>query len=336
MSLPKLSSPFLHSGASVTQIMLQVLAALVPGLAVISWYFGPGPLLNIIVAMIFALLGEAMVMVLRARAIVFHLSDGSALVTAALFAVALPPFTPWWLTAIGVMFAVIVVKQLFGGLGQNIFNPAMAAYAMVLLAFPKEMAAWTWPYGLSEKFNASAYLLQQIPDRVFDGISQATPLDDFDIRSTAGEIGDVILRGDLYGTAGGYAWETIALAFFLGGCWLLYKRLISWHIPVSLLLTVFLVSGAWYIADPNRYAPPTFHLLNGAVVIGAFFIATDPVTAPFTAPGKILFGIGVGILTVFIRLWGAFPDGVAFAVLLMNMVTPLLDQFSQPRVFGHR
>ncbi|MCW8918613.1 MAG: electron transport complex subunit RsxD [Gammaproteobacteria bacterium] len=330
-----ITSPHLHGPAVLNKVMLQVMLALLPALGVHAWLFGGGILFTVAIATSVALLSEALVLWLRARPIVPTLLDGSAVVTALLLALALPPLAPWWLTSVGVAFAIIFAKQLYGGLGFNPFNPAMVGYVVLLISFPREMTSWLSPAELREgsvtlAMSAGAIL----GDGGLDTLSGATPLDTLKTRLNMGVALEQIMATQLFGHLGGRGWELVNGMILLGGLWLLFKRVISWHVPVAMLGTLFVTAGLFHLINPGAYASPLFHLFAGGAMLGAFFIATDPVSGATSNRGRLLFGAGAGVLVFVIRSWGGYPDGVAFAVLLMNMVAPTLDYYTRPRVFG--
>jgi len=323
-------------------IMVRVALALVPGIAALVWFFGPGVIVNIVLAVVVGLAGEAMMLKLRNRPLAPFISDGSAVITAMLLAVSIPPLSPWWMTLLGVLFAIVIGKQLFGGLGYNPFNPAMLGYAMLLISFPREMTSWLPPLSLNEHplgwvDTLRAIFTGALPGGLsFDAVSMATPLDTLKTQlKLQHSVGQIIGGGSLFGLVGGKGWEAVNLAFLAGGVWMIYKRIISWHIPAAMLGTLAVTALIFYIVNPAHYVSPLFHLFGGAAMLGAFFIATDPVTAATTPRGRLLYGAGIGLLTYIIRTWGGYPDGVAFAVLLMNIAAPTIDYYTQPRVFGH-
>ncbi len=335
------SSPFLRSGNSVSRIMLLVLLALIPGIIAHLYFFGWGLLVNLGIAIPTALASEALMLRLRQRPIKPFLSDYSAVLTAVLLAIALPSLAPWWLIFIGTAFAIIIAKQLYGGLGYNPFNPAMVGYAMLLIAFPREMTTWlpvqTHEISFMESLRYS--LFDALPNgRELDSISMATPLDtvktQLGLNMTVHEISTQF--SNLFGMLAGRGWEWVNLMFMFGGIALIFKRVISWHIPVAVIGSLFFCALALQLADVDTHASPVFHLFSGATMLGAFFIATDPISAATTLRGRLYYGAGIGILTYIIRSWGGYPDGFAFAVLLMNMAVPTIDYYTQPRVFGHR
>jgi electron transport complex protein RnfD len=259
-----------------------------------------------------------------------------------LIAFALPPILPWWIPILATSFAIIFAKHLYGGLGYNPFNPAMAGYVVLLIAFPKQMTAWLPAqsdsgYAIGFMDNLRYNFFAELPAEIsYDILTQATPLDVVEVQTGLGksiseiESSFVQLSG-YFGTG----WDWISLMFLMGGLFLLYKRVISWQIPVAMLGTLALLSSIAYLYNDQIHPDPLFHLLGGASMIGAFFIATDPVSASTTPRGRIIYGMGIGIITFVIRTWGNYPDGVAFGVLLMNIAVPTIDYYTQPRVFGH-
>lgn len=336
------SSPHFHGPSTVTGVMLQVVYALIPGILVYAWLFGWGVLINIVLAALTALATEALMLRLRRRPLAMFLTDGSALVTALLLALALPPLAPWWIVVIGTAFAIIFAKHLYGGLGFNPFNPAMVGYVMLLISFPREMTAWPAPLSLRELDLGLGQSLAYVFGGTLPGIAtadaltMATPLDSLKTQLGLNQSVDQITTRPIFGMLGGTGWEWINLAFLAGGLWLIRKRVISWHVPVAMLGSLALIAFLFHIVNPDDYASPLFHLFSGGAILGAFFIATDPVSGATTPKGRIFFGIGVGLFTYIIRVWGGYPDAVAFSVLLMNMGAPTIDYYTRPRVFGHR
>ncbi len=342
MRFPTPSSPHDPRPHSVQRAMGEVILALVPGVIAMVWYFGWGLLINLVLATLGAILCEALVLQLRGRPVLPTLSDLSAVVTALLFAIAVPPTLPWWLTLLGMAFAIVVVKQLYGGLGYNPFNPAMAAYVFLLISYPTAMTAWLPPYMLAEHPLGLGDMLQVIflhhppAGLEWDAITRATPLDSLRTQLNLQQMISEIRQSPLWGDFGGRGWEWVGNWFLLGGLYLLWRRVISWHIPVSMIGALLVVAGLFWLVDPQTHPFPAFHLFSGGTILGAFFIATDPVTATTTRKGQLIFGASIGVLVLVIRTWGGYPDAVAFAVLLMNIVAPTIDQYTQSRVFGHR
>jgi electron transport complex protein RnfD len=336
------TSPHVFSDASVSRVMGQVLLALVPGIAAMAWYFGWGVLINIAIATVVAVAAEALFLRARGRPALPAVADLSAVVTAVLLAVALPPMLPWWMTALGTAFAIVVVKQLYGGLGYNPFNPAMAGYVLLLVSFPIAMTQWLAPEMLAEHrltFTESLRLIffEELPPNVaWDALTSATPLDEMRVKLDQNQMISEIRQSPLWGDFGGRGWEWVGNWFLLGGLFLLWRRIITWHIPVSMLLALAVMAGLFWVIDPETHPQPGFHLFSGGAILGAFFIATDPVSAATTLRGKLVFGALIGVLVFVIRTWGGYPDAVAFAVLLMNMAAPTIDYYTRPRVFGER
>ncbi len=341
-SFVNITSPHAHGGNSTSRIMLYVILATVPGIIALTYFFGWGNLINIMLASITALVCEALVLKIRKRPISFFLKDNSALLTAVLLGIALPPFAPWWVTVVAVSFAIICAKHLYGGLGNNPFNPAMVGYALVLISFPVQMTTtWALPSFLSADINLSfadsLSVIFSSAANLTDGFSGATPLDTYK-HLAKNETALEIMQGSLFAEQAGNwfaaGWEFVNIAFLLGGLALLALRIFTWHIPFSMLAALGTCSMlfGW---DADLYVPWSLHIFTGATMLGAFFIATDPVTASTTPLGKIIYGAGIGILIFVIRTWGAYPDAVAFAILLMNFAAPLIDAYTQPRTYGH-
>ena len=329
-------APHLPAPTSVQRVMLDVLLALLPGIAAHVWFFGPGILLQIVLAVSFALVCEAIMLKARGVSVSLFLSDLSAVVTAVLFVLCIPPLAPWWITLVGMLGAIVVAKQWFGGIGYNVFNPAMVGYAIVLLCFPREMSQWLSPL-TSETVSLGTALdavFRGILPQSWDTISSATPLDTVRTLSLKDLMMPEIRHNPLFGDFGGKGWEWIANAYALGGFYLLWRRVIRWQVPLGVLGSVILLSVPFWLSDPDRHPFPLAHVFSGGLMLAAFFIATDPVTGCSTPRGRLLFGAGVGVITLVIRRWGDYPDGVAFAVLLMNCCAPLLDRYTAPRVFG--
>lgn len=303
-------------------IMRITLAALIPGALVYAWMFGPGVLMNLVFAIGIALLVEAAMLRLRDLPL-RHLSDGTAILTAVLLALCLPPLLPFWMTAVGIIFALVFGKHMYGGLGQNLFNPAMVGFAVLIIAFP--LAMTQWPEAESQQdfgTTLTAKLTLEQGRVAYDGITAATPLDAYKFRR--GETNEEFF--DEQTAANQTAWLNINLAFLLGGAYLLYRRIIPWQTPIAMLGTILLLSAIYYDGGSSAsLGAPFFHLFSGAAMLTAFFIVTDPVTAPMHRSGLLYYGAGIGLITFIIRTIGAYPEGVAFAVLLMNACVPLLD-----------
>jgi electron transport complex protein RnfD len=338
MTEPHTSSPYLSQPRGVSNIMQRVLLALLPGILVYAYFFGWHIIINIGIASITALISEAIMLKIRERPLAPYLQDYSALVTAWLLALALPTLAPWWLIVIATLFAIVVAKQLYGGLGYNPFNPAMIGYVVVMISFPQQMTLWGAPFtemGLMDalQYHFTGHLADPL---TIDSITAATPIDRIKTGLTLNQTVDTISQSSLFGAWGGVGWEWIAGTFLLGGLWLLFTGIISWHIPLAMITVLVVMAGIFHLTNPAHYPSPLFHLFNGGTLLAAFFIATDPVSASTTPRGRLIYAGGIGLLTYIIRTWGGYPDGIAFAVLLMNMAVPLIDQYTQPRVFGSR
>jgi len=303
---------------STNQVMRHVIYALILGVGAQVYFFGLSVLVQITLAVITALAAEALVLRMRGMQIAPSLSDGSAALTAILLAIAVPSIAPWWIIVLGVLFAIVFGKQLFGGLGNNPFNPAMLGYAFLLISYPLQMTQWPSEFqGVLSIFELS-------------GIDVLTGATNLDYAKTQLMLGESI--GALTFESVSQMW--INLGFLLGGVYLLLRRIIFWHIPLSLVIGLVLMSGILYFIDPDNFSSPVFHLINGATMLAAFFIATDPVSASTTPLGRLIYGFAIGVIIIVIRVFGGYPDAVAFAVLLMNITVPLIDYYTQPKVFG--
>lgn len=335
------TSPFYNSSNHINGVMLQVLYALMPGTIVMCVFFGWGILFNIVLAITFALVLEGVALKIRQRPVMPFLTDLSAITAAWLFALTLPPLVPWWIVLIGVFFAIIVAKQLYGGIGYNPFNPAMVGYAVLIVSFPFEMSQWINPNNELFGFMDSLHFVfgGAVPlddTKTWDAITMATPLDEVKTGLRAAtDYASIVAQSAYLKNFSQNTWLWSSLAFALGGAWLLYKKVIHWQIPIALLGSLALIASVFYLFVPNSFGSPVFHIISGASVLGAFFIATDPVSASTTPMGKIIYGACIGVLIYIIRTWGNYPDAIAFAVLIMNMAVPLIDYYTQPRTLGH-
>jgi len=328
--------PYLLKNASVQRVMLQVLAALLPGIAAYVWIFGPIILVQLALATATALAAEAAMLKLREKPLGLFLGDGSAIVTAWLIALTFPPLSPWWLIVTGTLFAIVVAKHLYGGLGQNPFNPAMVAFAVCIVSFPALMSQWP-SVGLQVSFaDQVAVVFAQMPH--LDALSGATPLDTLKttLKLEEGSVSVAQLLADqtVYGFFAGRGWEWVTAAYLLGGLFLLWRGIISWQAPLAFIAGLSLLAGGLWLYHPAQFANPLFHLFSGGAMLGAWFIVTDPVSGCTTPKGKLIFGFSAGVLAYVIRVFGGYPDGVAFAVLLMNICVPLIDHYTQPAIFG--
>jgi electron transport complex protein RnfD len=313
--------PHVRTENSINRIMYSVIAALVPSALAGVYLFGWSAIQVILVSIVVALITEAAMQ--KAIKQKMTITDGSAILTALLLAMTLPPGSPWWMTALGSFFAIAIGKQIYGGLGYNPFNPALVGRVALLIGFPLQMTTW-------ENIHP---LLSGV-----DVTTGATPLGVVQVaRLSHKPVPDAethqfwnMFVGNTMGSLG----ETSDLLLLLGGLYLLYKHYITWHIPVSMIGAVFAFSGIFWLIDPTHYANPVFHVLSGGLMIGAIFMATDMVTCPNTPKGQLVFGAGCGLLTIIIRMWGGYPEGVSFAILLMNSLTPMIDRYIQPHLYG--
>ena len=312
------------------QAMKLVLLATVPGMLTMFWLYGWGVLINLILAAGTALSVETVLLQLRKRPISANVWDGSALVTATLLALALPPYCPWWLTVSAASFSMVLGKHLYAGVGSNPFNPAMLGFALVMVSFPQPMTHWPSSHGMDLMGG-----LQQVfgfstgPSP--DAWVQATALDSLRINKSL-TMDELFAGNPAFGHFGGRGVEWVNLAFLAGGVFLLQRRVFSWHAPVGMLASLFVISlVCWNGSGSDSNGSPLFHLLTGATMLGAFFIATEPVSGPKSPGARLMFGAGVGLLTYLIRTWGGYPDGVAFAVLLMNLCVPALERLVTSR-----
>lgn len=308
-------APHIHSGDSIEKNMRGVIIALMPALLAGFYFFGLGALIVTVVSVVSCVLFEYLIQrfILKTKPTI---NDGSAIVTGILLAMNLPSNIPFWIVMLGALFAIGVAKMSFGGLGNNPFNPALAGRVFLLISFPVAMTSWPEPVPLT-----TAYL---------DAQTGATALSS--LKGSSAEIPGIVDL--LIGKMGGSLGEVSAVAILIGLIYLLAKKIISWHIPVSILLTVALFTGILHGSNPAEFASPVFHLLTGGLLLGAVFMATDYATSPMNPRGMIVFGVGIGIITVVIREFGAYPEGVSFAILIMNAFTPLINTYIKPRRFS--
>ncbi len=315
------SSPHIHSPQTSDKIMRLVIYALLPATAVSIYFFGLPALSVLLICTIGCVAFEALGCKLMKQPL--SIADGSAALTGILLALNLPPSSPWWMALLGSAIAILIGKQIYGGLGYNPFNPALVARVVLLISFPVQMTTWTAPAPLGSGIDA---------------VTTATPLGEMKTAvMLTGHLPDLATSGFghyFLGNMGGCLGEVSALALLLGGLFLIFKKVISWHTPVSFLGTVIVLSGIFWLVDPSKYPNPLFHLVTGGLILGAFFMATDMVTSPVTQRGMLIFGFGCGLLTVLIRLFGGYPEGVSFAILLMNAATPLIDRYTRPKIYG--
>ena len=339
------SGPHAHSKFSVTETMCVVMLCLTPATGMGFYQFGWPAILLFATTILSALVFEFLCLAFAGRPIARFLFDGSAVLTGWLLAMTLPPWAPWWVGTIGAFFAIVIGKQVFGGLGQNLFNPAMVARAALLIALPVQMTVWVVPVPLGSAAapsfaEAMAITFGGAP--LVDGLSGASTLGFVTAQLDGGQpLSEIMpqtydLKSLFYGFTPGSLGETSALLLLGGGVLLIAMRIISWYIPAALLLTAGGLAGLLHLIDPQVYPSPQWHLSSGAMMLCAFFIATDYVTSPVSVLGKVIYGAGIGALIVIIRTFGAFPEGAAFAVLLMNGCAPLIDEYTRPRIFGRK
>lgn len=314
-------SPHLHAPETVPAVMRWVVIALLPAVAVSVWFFGASAVRVMALSTLFCAGVEWAC--LRLMKTPGSLRDWSAVVTGLLLGMNLPPTSPWWLILTGSIVAMLVAKHLFGGLGGNIFNPALTARVFLLVSWPTYMTTWLKP-------GVRGWIA---PGSDLAAITEATPLG----LLKEGRLGEISTSAAdlLFGNMGGSVGEISTLALLLGGLLLLWRKVITWDIPVSFIGSTALITGAaWLLGDHAAYAPPHLHVLAGGLFLGAFFMATDMVTSPITFRGRLVFGAGCGVMTAVIRLWGGYPEGVSFAILLMNALTPMIDHYLRPQTFG--
>jgi electron transport complex protein RnfD len=329
MSRPRLlvqTSPFLHTSLTTPRLMLEVTLATLPVVAAAVWFFGVSALLVIAAATLGAVLTEwAFGSGARGRS----LRDNSALLTGVLLALTLPPGIPLWMAFVGGVAGVGFGKVVWGGLGHNLFNPALVGRAFLQAAFPTTMTSWVPPGGDLLAVRATSLGLPMLQAEAVDGLSAATPLARMKFEGAVTDLGPLFV-GDIAGSLG----ETSALLLILCGLFLLVRRAFDWRIPVAVLGTVAVFATILWAVDATRFAPPWFMLASGGLLFGTVFMATDPVSSPATPRGAWIFGAGIGALVVLIRVWGGLPEGVMYAILLMNAATPLIERVAQPRAFG--
>ena len=312
-------SPHIHGRDSISKNMYGVLIALVPAFLVSLYFFGLGALIVTAVSVFFCVLFEYVIQkfLMKKEPTIY---DGSAILTGVLLAFNLPSNLPIWIIAIGALAAIGIGKMSFGGLGNNIFNPALTGRIILLISFPAQMT--TWPL---------VDALKPFPMTYTDATTGATVLS----LMNEGALDKFPTAADmLIGNMGGSLGEVSAIALLLGMCYMLWKKIITWHIPVSIFVTVFVFTGIMHLVDPTQYASPFVHLLSGGLMLGAIFMATDYVTSPMSKNGMLVYGVGIGLLTVIIRLFGSYPEGMSFAIFIMNALTPLINSYIKPKHFG--
>ena len=322
------AAPLLRQQLTTRRAMFDVLIALIPATLAGLWFFGIGGLLVLLACILGCIFTEWVFSAAEVRR--DKLLDGSGFLTGLLLGLTLPPSLPLWMAFVGGMVSIGLGKLIWGGLGHNLFNPALVGRAFLLATFPTAMTTWTPAAGPGQFFEIHASNLAAPFMHVdYDGVSSATPLGLMKFESQTTALADLLV-GNISGCIG----ETSGLLLLLGGFYLLWRQIIDWRIPAGIMLAVAVLSGLLNVADANQYPGPLFSVFAGSLLIGAFFMATDPVSSPVTPRGAWIFGVGVGLLVVLIRNFGGFPEGVMYAILLMNAATPLIDRYTQPRVFG--
>lgn len=318
-------SPHNYGKDTIKSLMYGVLIALIPTLLVALYFFGIGALIVILSSVLSAVVFEYLISkyILKTQPAIM---DGSAVITGLLLAFNLPSNLPVWIVIIGALVAIGIGKMTFGGLGNNPFNPALVGRVFLLVSFPVQMT--TWPAPIQSRLH---YL---------DAVTGATPLGIVKEGLRNGEAVNELVKQIpsnmqmFIGNVGGSLGEVAGLAIVIGFIWLLYKKVITWHIPISMLGTIFIISGIFWLINPEKYMDPVFHIISGGALLGAVFMATDYVTSPMTPKGQLIFGVGIGFLTVMIRLFGAYPEGVSFAILIMNAFVPIINLYVKPKRFG--
>lgn len=340
------SSPHISVQLQTATVMQRVILCALPGLLAQIVCFGWGNLIQVILAISLAVGFEACILKLRNRPILISLKDYSAIVTGLLLGLALPPLAPWWLMAIGIAFAIVIVKHLYGGLGHNLFNPAMAAYVLLLVSFPVQMTSWVAPSNIALAspslmetlqviFELKALVVAQFSQGI-DGVTMATPLDTFKTDLTMGLTSTEILAKPLFVNGVSQGWFYVNLAYLAGGIMMIKLKVIRWQISTAVIGSLAICSTLGFMFGPDTHPSPLIHLFSGATMIAAFFIATDPVTAATSNKGRLIFGAIIGILVYVIRTFGGYPDAFAFAVLLANLCAPFIDHYVRPKTYGHR
>jgi len=343
MTTAPIGGPYTHENSSISRTMLWVMVALTPATVFGIYQFGLPALWLFLVTILICVLSEALCLYIAGKPIRPYLFDGSAILTGWLLAMTLPPWAPWWIAVVGALLAIVVGKQVFGGIGQNLFNPAMVARVALLISFPLEMTTWVAPHPLFTEASPALFESLRITFGLhsdFDAVSSATILGHIKTELGQGHGISQILAQDFHslssaiGTVAGSLGETSAVLILGGGLLLIYLGIISWHIPLSMMLSIAFLATLFHWLDAESYPPALYHLLSGATLLGAFFIATDLVTSPVTKAGQLVFGAGCGALVFIIRTWAGYPEGMAFAVMLMNGFTPMIDHYIKPRIYG--
>lgn len=320
-------SPHVHQNLTVPKLMYGVVLAMIPAMIVSFYMFGLGAARVFLITILSCLFFEYVIQRYLIKGPI-TINDGSALVTAVLLAFNVPSSIPWWMLVVGSLVAVGMGKMSFGGLGKNPFNPALVGRVFMLISFPVAMTTWPKPIVSRSYFSFSG-----LDDKVLDTITGPTPLGVLQEQGAQAVSTNMNL---LMGQMGGSLGEISAIALLLGGFYMLFKKIITWHIPVAYFGSAFIMAGILWLADPTQYADPLFHMVTGGMMLGVFYMATDYVSSPVSVKGQLIFGVGAGVLTILIRVFGAYPEGVSFAILIMNAFTPLINSQMKPARFGHK
>ena len=315
-------SPHINSGDSTQKIMYRVVYAMIPVLAWSVFVFGLDALRVTLIAVVSSLVFEYVFQKFLMK-IKPTVTDGSALITGILLALNVPSNIPWWIIVIGALVAIGIGKLSFGGLGSNIFNPALVGRVFLLISFPVQMTSWP----VNNQGGIDGITSATPLGIIKEGISNGTPISEI-----SGNLPSTMHM--LFGNIGGSLGEISALLLIIGGLYMLLKKVITWHIPISIIGTVAFIAAIFWLVNPEVYINPTYHILTGGLMLGAIFMATDMVTSPMTPKGQIIFGVGIGLITISIRLFGAYPEGISFAILIMNAFTPLINNYVKPKRFG--
>lgn len=316
-------SPHIHTGDSTSKIMYRVVYAMIPALAWSVFVFGADALRVTLIAVAACLAFEFLIQKYLLK-IKPSVTDGSALVTGILLAFNVPSNIPWWIIVIGALAAIGIGKLSFGGLGSNIFNPALVGRVFMLISFPVQMTSWP----VNNRSGIVDAVTSATPLAIIkEGLTNGTPVSEI-----SGQLPSAMEM--FFGEIGGSLGEISALLLILGGVYMLWKKVITWHIPVSVIGSTALIAAAFWLANPEMYVHPVYHVLTGGLMLGAIFMATDMVSSPMTPKGQIIYGAGIGIITISIRLFGAYPEGISFAILIMNAFTPLINTYVKPKRFG--
>ena len=320
-------SPHVHSGDSIEKNMYGVLIALIPAFICSVVFFGMGAIIVTLTSVLACLIFEYLIQkfILKRQPTIW---DGSAIITGVLLAFNVPANLPIWIILIGALVAIGIGKMSFGGLGCNIFNPALIGRVFLLISFPVQMTTWPMTQGFNTSYidaQTGATPLALLKEAVKTG----TPVNE--VLNTEGF---VTYKDMLLGNMGGSLGEVAALALLVGFAFMLFRRIITWHIPVTIFATVVIFGGILHLCDPVQFVNPLFHLLTGGMMLGAIFMATDYVTSPMSSKGMIIYGVGIGVLTIIIRVFGAYPEGMSFAILIMNAFTPLINRYCKPTRFA--